>query len=597
MRHKSLLLICLATIFFVFGVASVVSAYTFTLVARDGDGIEQTEFPRGGYLYLDITLDDAAGVAGCAFTLNYNDAVLTGPETTTDGTPVNSGEIQSSFPFSFQSAPMHRENAESGKIYFSGATINETTGGALTDPDEVLFTVVFQVKMDAAIGTAADLFSLEQTELWNLDAGYGTDDGDGVYEEGIDTMDPVPVLVGAVPEGHPDWDNLSGGAFPILAVTPTDPLATLGGDIGECVDDDNDGYCDVYETNTGTYVSETDTGTDPDDPDTDHDGYLDGSDAAPLAQDAPGGPGYDPSTDTRTYGISGSILYAGARTGTLYIKAYADAGMTNEIGSNSIATPTFPQSYTLTDVAAASDYYLMAFVDEDGDSSADDIEPDGITTVGISSDMSGSDITVPLKIYFLGSSALPIGQQKTFTLMTEVPSIETLKAYNIEITYDDTYVDLISVTADGLTVFPPTNINTTTPGAIVINALDVDGVAGPLNFGLINVTLEGTVVGSFTMAITVVGYGEDGGNQFPPVPVDIEIDTMEFLCGDADGIGGVDIFDALMVAEYDVGLIQAQDVPGFSACNVDGLGSVDIFDALMIAEYDVGIVAELDCGQ
>jgi hypothetical protein len=41
-------------------------------------------------------------------------------------------------------------------------------------------------------------------------------------------------------------------------------------------DGDGDGYPDVVETNTGTFVSPLDTGTDPNDPDTDGDGLLDG---------------------------------------------------------------------------------------------------------------------------------------------------------------------------------------------------------------------------------------------------------------------------------------------------------------------------------
>jgi len=591
MKRKSFLLICLMAILFVFGAASVVSAYTFTLVARDDDGI-QTNFPRGGYLYLDITLDDAAGVAGCAFTLHYNEAILDGPETTAEGLPVTATDIQSTFPFSFQSSPMHRENSETGKIYFSGATINETTGGALTDPDEVLFIVVFQVKMDADIGTAADLFSLEQTELWNLDAGYGTDDGNGTYEEGVDTMGTVPVLVGAVDNTHPDWDNLSGGAFPLLAVTPEDPLATLAADIGECVDGDLDGYCDVYETNTGVYESETDTGTDPDNPDTDGDGYLDGSDAAPLVADAPGGPGYDPSTDTRTYGISGQILYAGARTGTLYIKAYDDVGMTNEVGSTSVPAPAFPQDYNLTGVAAASDYYLMAYVDEDADNSADEIEPDGTSSVAISADMSGSDITMDYKIYFEGKPFLTFDAEEVYTLKTEVPDGETFKAYNIQITYDSTQATLGTIDTSN-SDFVPANINTDTAGTIIINAFDVDGIAGPAAIELIRIPLTGiSHDGTSSLAITVNVYGDDVV-EFPPLPVDFGIQHVDFLRGDANGDGVVNILDALMVAMYDALMLDEASVPGFVACDVNDDGTVNIIDALKIAMYDAQMIPDL----
>ena len=41
-------------------------------------------------------------------------------------------------------------------------------------------------------------------------------------------------------------------------------------------DQDADGYVDMVETNTGSFVSTLDTGTDPSDPDTDGDGLIDG---------------------------------------------------------------------------------------------------------------------------------------------------------------------------------------------------------------------------------------------------------------------------------------------------------------------------------
>jgi hypothetical protein len=45
-------------------------------------------------------------------------------------------------------------------------------------------------------------------------------------------------------------------------------------------DYDGDGIEDIYETNTGIYVSPTDTGTDPLDSDTDGDGFNDGDEIA-----------------------------------------------------------------------------------------------------------------------------------------------------------------------------------------------------------------------------------------------------------------------------------------------------------------------------
>jgi alpha-L-fucosidase len=59
--------------------------------------------------------------------------------------------------------------------------------------------------------------------------------------------------------------------------------------------------------------------------------------------------------------------------------------------------------------------------------------------------------------------------------------------------------------------------------------------------------------------------------------------------GDANGNGTIDIVDALLIAQYYVGLNPA----GFVAANADVncSGAVDIVDALLVAQYYVGLIA------
>ncbi|MCP4345241.1 MAG: DUF1565 domain-containing protein [Desulfobacterales bacterium] len=64
------------------------------------------------------------------------------------------------------------------------------------------------------------------------------------------------------------------------------------------------------------------------------------------------------------------------------------------------------------------------------------------------------------------------------------------------------------------------------------------------------------------------------------------------VSGDADGNGIVNIFDALVVAEYVVEL--RDELPG-AADVAEEYGVINIYDALMIAQYDVGLVSSL-CG-
>ncbi|MBN2532509.1 MAG: hypothetical protein JXB88_06430, partial [Spirochaetales bacterium] len=58
--------------------------------------------------------------------------------------------------------------------------------------------------------------------------------------------------------------------------------------------------------------------------------------------------------------------------------------------------------------------------------------------------------------------------------------------------------------------------------------------------------------------------------------------------GDVNGDGTVDIVDALLVAQYYVGLDPAGFIPGNADTNCDG--NIDIVDALLIAQYYVGLI-------
>jgi hypothetical protein len=72
---------------------------------------------------------------------------------------------------------------------------------------------------------------------------------------------------------------------------------------------------------------------------------------------------------------------------------------------------------------------------------------------------------------------------------------------------------------------------------------------------------------------------------FPAVIV-----TAQAMTGDPDNSGSIDIVDALLVAQYYVGL----DLETFhqEAGDVNCSNSIDILDALLIAQYYVGLVSE-----
>jgi endoglucanase len=64
-------------------------------------------------------------------------------------------------------------------------------------------------------------------------------------------------------------------------------------------------------------------------------------------------------------------------------------------------------------------------------------------------------------------------------------------------------------------------------------------------------------------------------------------------CGDVDSSGTVDIIDALVIAQYYVGMNPSPFAA--SAADTNGSGEIDIIDALLVAQYYVGIVSSLSC--
>ena len=69
------------------------------------------------------------------------------------------------------------------------------------------------------------------------------------------------------------------------------------------------------------------------------------------------------------------------------------------------------------------------------------------------------------------------------------------------------------------------------------------------------------------------------------------------LCGDVNGDGVIDIGDALVVAQFDVGLRLCGQLAHPEACDVNGDGACNIGDSLRIAQCDVAVInCAFTCG-
>ena len=102
---------------------------------------------------------------------------------------------------------------------------------------------------------------------------------------------------------------------------------------------------------------------------------------------------------------------------------------------------------------------------------------------------------------------------------------------------------------------------------------------------IISINIDGLSQGTYTYIITV-------SDQIGQTATDTVIVTIlpisEFQNGDVNHDGIVDIIDALMIAQYYVGLDPQPFYP--EEADVDNSGTIDIIDALMVAQAYVGLI-------
>ena len=71
--------------------------------------------------------------------------------------------------------------------------------------------------------------------------------------------------------------------------------------------------------------------------------------------------------------------------------------------------------------------------------------------------------------------------------------------------------------------------------------------------------------------------------------IELSREQVRGLWGDANCNGIVDNIDAMLIAQYDVGLVAEPDI-ALHHCDVNGDGIVDNIDAMLVAQYDVDII-------
>jgi aryl-phospho-beta-D-glucosidase BglC (GH1 family) len=178
----------------------------------------------------------------------------------------------------------------------------------------------------------------------------------------------------------------------------------------------------------------------------------------------------------------------------------------------------------------------------------------------------------------------------TFQIAVVVDSgSQELAAYGFTITYTSNVLSVVEV-EEGAQGFLAA-ANTNTPGEIVASGFDASGTGPGSNLEVLIITFNAQREGNSPLGIYVdqlvdpdtTTIGAACGN-------DGNVEVSDNSTGDTNGDGGIDILDALLTAQYYVGLNPSGFNAGAADTNCDG--SVDILDALLIAQYYVGLITQ-----
>lgn len=167
------------------------------------------------------------------------------------------------------------------------------------------------------------------------------------------------------------------------------------------LDSDSDGLVDGYSgvvttnqypggitTNGSVYVlGEKSLGTDPNKADTDGDGMSDGWEVAH---------GHNPLDPNDPPNVSGTILYSGRQTGTVWVIAVTSSNSWDTTHSCTSAASVFPVTYQIPDLEQTN-YWIKAWLDSNGNGATNAAEAWGIltnVTVVITNRVTGRSITL-----------------------------------------------------------------------------------------------------------------------------------------------------------------------------------------------------------
>jgi arabinoxylan arabinofuranohydrolase len=159
-----------------------------------------------------------------------------------------------------------------------------------------------------------------------------------------------------------------------------------------------------------------------------------------------------------------------------------------------------------------------------------------------------------------------------------IPGFTAGGSYEVTLYFAETYL-----TSSGSRLF-----NVSINGTAALSSFDIYATAGGQNKAIAR-SFTTTADSSGQIAIQFTAVTEN-----PKINgIAINPGSNNGTLGDVNGSATIDIVDALLIAQYYVGLNPS----GFVAANADVncSGSIDIVDALLVAQYYVGLITSFTC--
>jgi hypothetical protein len=215
--------------------------------------------------------------------------------------------------------------------------------------------------------------------------------------------------------------------------------------------------------------------------------------------------------------------------------------------------------------------------------------PTAVPTVAPTATPGPGSVTV-----FISPSSQTVNQGGTVTVEIHMNTTSDMGAFGFTVTYPSNLLTFGSIAeiASGLNL---TN-NTGTAGQIVTAGFNANGIAGGSDVALIRITFtaSSSATGSGAIGLTVNTFADSSGTTLSTTANGGTVSVQQGAnLGDVNDDGSVTIVDALLIAQYFVGL----DPAGFIQANADVncSGSIDIVDALVVAQYYVGLISSFPC--